>query len=60
MEGIAWVRKKLELNFIGKGCVEGTGRGEKRRDILRESIQGGKKKRHRYESTMIQRELDAF
>lgn len=45
MEGIAWVRKKLELNFIGKGCVEGTGRGEKRRDILRESIQGGKKKK---------------
>ena len=45
LEGIAWVRKRLELNFIGKGCSEGGARREKRAGILSVCMWDGRGKK---------------
>lgn len=54
------VRKTLELSFTGRGCGERLGEKREKRRPLEWVYVRWKEKRHRYESTMIQREIRAF
>ena len=45
LEGTAWGRKRLELNFTGRGCSRGVGRREKRAGISSVCMWGGREKK---------------